>query len=150
MDWSWFLPDLSVNGGSTVAAQSPTTCRRNGEWWRRMSRLSDALSCRLWAVTRRVPPCGGNARIIRFAGSLGEVFAVLALYDGSDNSANRLIVLLATIALLLAVTAVPVAALLRLATSLTVIARAPLESRLGPDESPSAEPGEMDPGVDEN
>jgi hypothetical protein len=43
LDWSWFLPDLSVNGGSTVAARSATTCRRHGEWWRRMSRLSDAL-----------------------------------------------------------------------------------------------------------
>ena len=100
------------------------------------------------------PPAPGllqlTAIVFLVAGFLGEVFAILALYDGSDNSANRLIVLLATIALLLAVTVVPVAALLRLATSLTAIARAPLEPRLGPDESPSAEPGKMDPGGDEN
>ena len=75
----------------------------------------------------------------------GEVFAVLTLYDGSDNSANRLIVLVATIILLLAVAAVPLGALLRLATILTAITRAPLTLVVGPDEPPLAEPGKTDP-----
>jgi hypothetical protein len=86
--------------------------------------------------------------VILIAGFAGELFAVLALYDGSDNSANRLIVLVATIILLLAVAAVPLGALLRLATILTAIIRAPLTLVVGPDGPPSDEPGKTNSAED--